>query len=158
MRMSQLELEALLRKGNVTVAARVNVSGAVKEVLTDGEGLKLDVPRKKAPPRPKLTGSKLSLHYALKAICEKYALPLFEEQVFHEKRKWRLDYLIPLPGGPVGIEYEGLGFGKTGHTESDRYTDNCTKYNAAAAAGITVLRYTFSNWGQAVTDLENFFI
>jgi hypothetical protein len=157
-RMTELQLEALLRKGTVT-EHRDARSGTIKEIIHPETGLPLEIKAKMKQPRPKMTEEKMALHWALKAQCQKYGRPLFEEQRFHETRKWRLDYLIP-GRTPVGIEYEGLlgGNMKTGHTESDRYTGNCDKYNAAALAGIVVLRYTHSNWGQAVADLEMFFL
>lgn len=102
-----------------------------------------------------LTTHRKGLQMALEAFCRERGLPLFREQMFHVQRKWRFDYLIP-GCRVIAIEYEGLGYGKTGHTESHRYTDNTDKYNAAAAAGITVLRYTFANWQQCVEELKIF--
>jgi len=102
-------------------------------------------------------GHKERLDAALVELCRERGLPLFREQRFHAMRKWRLDFLIP-GRQPIAIEYEGLGYGKTGHTESHRYTDNTDKYNAAQMAGILVLRYTFSNWQQCCDDVKMFFL
>jgi hypothetical protein len=173
MRMSQLELEALLRKGTVKINEGSSQAATVTIVGGRGAGKTAAAEQwlaqqgdKMKQSRPKMTEEKMALHWALKALCQKYGRPLFEEQRFHETRMWRFDYLIPgckgFRGSPtaVAIEYEGLlgGKQKTGHTESKRYTGNCDKYNAAALAGIVVLRYTHINWGQAVADLEMFFL
>lgn len=83
---------------------------------------------------------------------------LLAEQRFHLWRKWRLDFVITGRGRAVAIEYEGLGYKKTGHTSSEGYTDNCTKYNAAAAAGLPILRYTYLNYEESVVDLKNIFL
>lgn len=183
--MTELQLEALLRAGKVALTggrgmgktataavwlaqqnepihiSTVNQNGVVKEVINAGEPHTLEIKAKGKKGTQKMSEGKAGLHFALKALCQKHGIPLFEEQRFHPTRKWRLDYLLPVTQwGVVAVEYEGLvGFGRPGgHTTSDAYSDNTQKYNAAAFAGITVIRYTYANWGQAVVDLEMFFL
>jgi hypothetical protein len=88
----------------------------------------------------------------LKAWCDANKLELLTELKFHSVRKWRFDWA--LPGIKVAIEYEGLAFKKTGHTTSEGYTANTEKYNAAAAMGWKILRYTYLNYKSVITDLE----
>lgn len=103
-------------------------------------------------------GHKIALKSLLRTFCFAYDMVLLEEQRFHLWRKWRIDWVITGQGRAVGIEYEGLGFKKTGHTTSEGYTGNCAKYNAAAVQGIHILRYTHLNYEEAVVDLKDFFI
>lgn len=141
MGITRLEVEAMLRTGRIRGVS----------------GLSLDDRTPKKPnPRNYESDGKNGLKLRLMLFCSIHKKPLFAEQTFHITRKWRHDWVIPGPR-PLAIEYEGLGFKKTGHTESDRYSDNTTKYNQSALAGITVLRYTYLTWEQAFTDLEKFY-
>lgn len=104
-----------------------------------------------------MTKTKAAFKMALEYLCKEYGLPLFTEQMFHVKRKWRLDFIIP--GTPaIALEYEGLMSEQSGHTTIRGFTDNTEKYNAAGLAGILVLRYTALNYPQATDDLKMFFL
>jgi len=104
-------------------------------------------------------GHKGRLGKALDEFCRENGLALFQEQRFHESRKWRIDWMIiGIPGVVLGIEYEGLSYKKSGHTTSEAYSDNTVKYNAAAASGIKILRYTYSTYNQCIEDLKMFWI
>lgn len=101
--------------------------------------------------------TKAAFKMALEYLCKDYGLPLFHEQMFHGKRKWRFDFLIP--GTPaIALEYEGLISEKSVHTTIGGFTGNTEKYNAAGLAGILVLRYTALNYTQATNDLKMFFL
>jgi hypothetical protein len=100
-----------------------------------------------------------SLKMALEEFCTGRGWPLFSEQVFHEKRKWRFDWLIPGPR-PLVIEYEGIFSnvnGQNGHTGHKHFVKDAEKYNAAAIAGITVIRYTARNYNTILEDLNKFY-
>lgn len=88
----------------------------------------------------------------LLAWCQERAYFLNEEFRFHDERKWRFDYAIRAV--KIAVEYEGLGFQKTGHTTSEGYTANTDKYNTAAAAGWTVFRVTYKNYMTLPKQLE----
>lgn len=107
--------------------------------------------------------TKAAFKMALEYLCKDYGLPLFHEQMFHGKRKWRFDFLIPWvdingKSSPLALEYEGLISDKSGHTTIRGFTDNTDKYREAALAGIIVLRYTALNYTQATNDLKMFFL
>lgn len=91
----------------------------------------------------------LKLH--LVAWCGAHKLNLEEELKFHPERKWRFDFAIPEL--MVAIEYEGLGFKKTGHTTSEGFTANTEKYNAGAGLGWKIYRYTYKNYKNVLNDL-----
>lgn len=94
---------------------------------------------------------------ALLQWANKRCLILWQEKRFHPDRKWRFDWAIMKGDQPwIAVEYEGLAFKKTGHTESHRYSDNTDKYNAAAAMGITVFRITYLNYGTIIKTLNDF--
>jgi len=86
--------------------------------------------------------------------CGHRYVRLWEEFRFHPTRKWRFDWAIP--DLMIAIEYEGLAFKKTGHTESKGYSDNTDKYNEAAAMGWTVFRITYLNYGTIEKRLNDF--
>jgi len=75
-----------------------------------------------------------------------------EEYRFDSKRKWRFD--LAIPEHLTGIEYEGLYCKKSRHTTMSGFNGDIEKYNAAAAKGWTVLRYTAKNFTRVVDDLE----
>ena len=69
--------------------------------------------------------------------------PAFErEYEFHPTRKWRFDFAWP--DHMLAVECEGLTAPstKSRHTTNEGYSKDLEKYNAAALAGWTVLRYT----------------
>ena len=75
---------------------------------------------------------------------------------FHDKRKWRADFIIA--GYPLLVEYEGIK-GKSRHTTITGYSNDCEKYNQAQIIGYTVLRYTvihLKNPQQIIDDIKEF--
>lgn len=62
------------------------------------------------------------------------------EHRFHETRKFRFDFAWP--DRKLAVEVEGGIYGRGRHTRPRGFTNDCTKYNLAAAAGWTVLRFT----------------
>ena len=143
--MNEKQIKALLKAGKIRGYTVVVAGGR-------GEG--------KTHATKVLRGSaaKTGLEESLKKLCHENRIPLFYEQRFHVERRWRFDWLLITPKGPVAIEYEGLAYHRTGHTSSDGYSDNTTKYREAAKQGIVVLRYTYQNFEQCVTDLKMSFL
>lgn len=86
--------------------------------------------------------------------CHRRGIQLMGEYRFHEKRKWRFDWVIE--ARMIAIEYEGLAFKKTAHTTSKGYTGNTDKYNTAAILGYTVFRITYLNYGTIIKTLDDF--
>jgi hypothetical protein len=66
-------------------------------------------------------------------------LKYFKEYRFHEKRRWRFDYLVPEL--MTAIEIEGATFADGRHTRGKGYANDCEKYNNAQILGYKVLRY-----------------
>lgn len=65
------------------------------------------------------------------------------EYIFHPVRKWRFDYAWPEI--LLAVEYEGVckpKRGKSRHTTVGGFTEDATKYSAAAAMGWCVIRVT----------------
>jgi hypothetical protein len=84
--------------------------------------------------------------------CNEKALILQEEFKFHEKRKWRFDWCIE--SLKVAFEYEGIFSEKSRHTNRQGYSKDTEKYNAAAALGWRVFRYTAMNYKNLENDLK----
>lgn len=141
--MKMKDIEAMMKKGRIRGFSAIPANG------------------KKMPDKLPITetGPKVLFKIALTDYCRRIGRPLFIEQRFHVKRKWRLDFLIPGPV-PVGIEYEGI-FSKdanaNGHQNQRHYIKDTQKYNAAAGQGIRVLRYTAKTWQEAFIDLQIIF-
>lgn len=76
------------------------------------------------------------------------------EHKFHPVRKWRFD--LAIPEKKVGIELEGGVWTRGRHTRGKGYISDCSKYNAAAVLGWTVLRYTHSghSLGDVLSDVQ----
>lgn len=80
-------------------------------------------------------------------------IEFLEEYQFHDTRKWRFDFAIVEK--KIAIEYEGIfGKGKSRHTTVSGYTADAEKYNAAAADGWKVFRYTAKNYKNIIEDLN----
>jgi len=62
------------------------------------------------------------------------------EYAFADGRRWRFDFAWPEQR--VAVEIEGGLYGTSRHATLTGYSADCEKYNAAAALGWTVLRYT----------------
>lgn len=62
------------------------------------------------------------------------------EYIFHDKRKWRIDWAFP--DRMIAIEYEGMPFrGKSRHTTISGFTGDTEKYNELALNGWRLLRF-----------------
>ena len=62
------------------------------------------------------------------------------EHRFDDKRRWRFDFAWP--SSRVAVELEGGLYTRGRHMRPTGFAADCEKYNAAALAGWTVLRYT----------------
>jgi len=62
------------------------------------------------------------------------------ELCFMTGRKWRFDFAWPAER--LAVEIEGGVWSRGRHTRGVGFTEDCDKYNCAALAGWTVLRYT----------------
>lgn len=91
--------------------------------------------------------AKDNMHWVLVDVACRYGLTLTKEYRFNPERKWSADWALfgEKDGREIKllIEYEGLGFGKTGHTDSKGYSKDTLKYNSAQALGWAVLRFTY---------------
>jgi hypothetical protein len=65
---------------------------------------------------------------------------LTKEYKFSAARRWRLDYYIERGDVRIGVELEGGLYSGGRHSRPEGYRNDIEKYNAAAMAGITVLR------------------
>lgn len=116
------------------------------------------------PDEEKVTGRRVGKHFKkahpakdwmaeqLLTWCQARGIVLHEEYNFNPLRRWRADWCIP--DLKILIEYEGLSARKTGHTTSVGYTGNTEKYNSAAALGWKVLRFTYLNYEDLITELN----
>lgn len=80
-----------------------------------------------------------------------------QEQMFHVKRKWRVDHVVTGPLGPVGLEYEGIYNGTSRHTTVTGFEEDALKYREATIGGLPILHYTTHHVGQVFSDLERFY-
>ena len=82
-----------------------------------------------------------TLERALRIRLEKAGIGGYErEHRFDTVRKWRLDFAWPPL--KLAVECEGGVMAGGRHTSAQGFTGDCEKYNAAAIAGWTVLRFT----------------
>ena len=95
-------------------------------------------------PKPLSSGEEA---FALHCRAEKLE-PVREFQ-FHPQRKWRFDFAFP--DQKIAVEVEGRGR----HQSFSGFEIDCDKYNAAAAMGWRVLRYTppMVLRGDAINDI-----
>ena len=92
------------------------------------------------------------LIYQLKAV----GLPEpVAEYRFHHERRWRFDGAWPEQ--LIAMEIEGGIWIEGRHTRGKGFEDDCEKYNAAAALGWRLLRFTpaMINDGRALKDIED---
>jgi hypothetical protein len=74
----------------------------------------------------------------------------YSEHRFHDKRRFRLDYYIPIENESfikgLGIEYNGINYRNSNfsrHTNTTGYINDCDKTNLALLSGIPILQLTF---------------
>ena len=84
--------------------------------------------------------------------CNQHALILQEEYRFHPQRRWRFDWCIE--SLKVAFEYEGIYSQQSRHTNRNGYSKDTEKYNAAAALGWKVFRYTALTYQNLENDLK----
>lgn len=105
--------------------------------------------------------AKGNMHWVLVDLSRRHDLLLIQEYQFNPARKWRTDWALKGNKGEreirILIEYEGLGYGKTGHTDSKGYSKDAEKYNSAQALEWIVLRYTFLTYENLSRDLQSIF-
>jgi very-short-patch-repair endonuclease len=94
---------------------------------------------------------KESLFFILKSI---FVNELYTEYKFHETRRFRFDYAVPMY--KIAVEYEGIMGGKARHTTIKGYTKDCEKYNLANEMGWHVFRYTVLNVDQCYSNIQSF--
>lgn len=93
--------------------------------------------------------AKTKIEMILKALKLQYVT----EMVAIPGRKYRFDWALPEPY-KIAIEYEGVyTTGKSRHTQTSGYTEDCRKYNLAVLNGWRVLRYTAKNVDELYDDL-----
>lgn len=87
---------------------------------------------------------------ALEEILNDLPFICYSEYRFHDKRRFRLDYYIPIENGGfikgLGIEYNGINYQNprySRHTNTTGYIKDCEKWNLALFSGIPILQLTF---------------
>lgn len=65
------------------------------------------------------------------------------EYIFHEKRRWRMDYAWP--NQKVALEVEGGIWTNGRHTRGKGFLNDMEKYNTATVMGWRILRTTPNN-------------
>lgn len=103
---------------------RLNVSKSTKLALK---------PRKQTAKQPKTDLFHLVLTKELNTEVVK-------EHIFHPTRKWRFDYAIP--SRKIAIEIDGGVWTNGRHNRATGYLGDLKKFNAAAALGWRVLKFT----------------
>lgn len=74
------------------------------------------------------------------------------EYRFHPIRKWRFDFAhIKMR---IAVEIEGAVYTRGRHTRGTGYLKDCEKYNEAQMLGWKVLRYSTTQTGEMVRDIE----
>lgn len=73
-------------------------------------------------------------------IYDEFNCITLREFMFHESRKWRIDFFIP--EHKIGIEVEGAVWTRGRHTRGSGFVKDIEKYNEITAYGIRLLRTT----------------
>jgi very-short-patch-repair endonuclease len=78
------------------------------------------------------------------------------EHAFHPSRKWRIDFARP--DIKLAVEVEGGTHTGGRHTRGAGYEHDCEKYNAMAAMGWTLFRFTsrMVRSGKAILVIEDY--
>lgn len=98
--------------------------------------------QQRGPQAPKNDFFTTLCHSDLKVECIK-------EHRFHPIRKWRFDYAIP--EFKIAIEIDGGVWTQGRHTRPQGYLNDMEKFNAAAAMGWVVLKFTPDSQHTAAT-------
>lgn len=115
--------------------------------------LKIKTPGKiQCSQKSKGSKQKAWMHWNLLYWANKQAAIVQTEYQFDKDRKWRFDFAIPKL--MIAVEYEGIMSNKSGHTTITGYTDNTEKYNAAAAQGWKLFRFTARNYKSMMRELD----
>lgn len=101
------------------------------------------------------TPSKIEEALAMHIRVNKLPAPVREFR-FHPERKWRTDFAWP--DLRLLVECEGGEHTRGRHTRGTGFTKDAEKYNAAAMAGWTLLRFTGSmvRSGAAILQITEF--
>lgn len=88
--------------------------------------------------------------------CARLSMPESEYR-FHPGRRWRFDFAWP--DRMLAIEVEGGTYTSGRHNRAAGFAKDCEKYNEAAIAGWTVLRFTGEQvkTGEALQVVERAF-
>lgn len=107
---------------------------------------------KEAKPKAKTEASNLESIFATQILAMRLQ-PAVREHRFHPDRKWRMDFAWP--DKRIAVEIEGGVWGLGRHNRPKGFIADTEKYNAAAALGWTVLRFTGKHIrsGQAIDQL-----
>lgn len=129
----------------------------LKALLRQGKIRGYRILGKKKKPVPgarkgKGDAEKAKIAWSIYLWCKEQAVQMETEYRFDEEREWRFDWAIR--AFKIAIEYEGLFSEKSGHTTVTGYTGDTEKYNAAAAAGWTVIRFTALTVGNVTQSLD----
>lgn len=92
--------------------------------------------------------------FALHVRLEKLIHPTREYR-FNADRKWRFDFAWP--DIRIAVEVEGgTSFGLSRHSRGEGFEADCEKYNAAAAKGWRVFRFTTQmvKDGRAIAEIK----
>lgn len=132
----------------------------IAQLKKDGKIVAYTLPKESNKPEGRKVGKHFNREHPAKdwiaqqllAWCQERGIVLHEEYNFNPLRRWRADWCIPEK--KILVEYEGLSAKKTGHTTSTGFTANTEKYNSAQALGWKVLRFTYLNYLDLLTELN----
>lgn len=116
--------------------------------LTIADAIRLGIVIPDKLPRPKRKQNPPVIHWAACGLPEPQA-----EYLFHETRKWRLDYFWPSVGsalygsvsGGLALEIDGGAWTQGRHTRGRGFCEDQRKRNAATLAGIRVFHCTWAD-------------
>src|SRR5690606_18285907 len=124
----------------------------VRVLRNDSDAENCSGKTKAAQPRPKSATSNLETIFATQILAMQLPAAVREHH-FHPDRKWRMDFAWP--DKKIAVEIEGGVWGLGRHNRPKGFIADTEKYNAAAALGWTVLRFTGKHIrsGQAIDQL-----
>ena len=137
------DIENLQKAGKIRGFHAAKIAPGAKKIASGA---------KKLPKSDNRSKAKDWIEWNLMFWANEYAIQVIPEHRFHPHRQWRFDWAIPAL--MVAVEFEGgIYQAKSGHNTAKHYTKDTQKYNAAQAAGWTVLRYTAKNFQDMSGDL-----